>query len=96
MCYPQGKACELRALCQRTQTHTCREPRARALEDGDIVVNLGAVALGNALGDPYNVATLLLLELHKGIEDTKVELVQEGQLVQFHLQTEAGVVCRWP
>lgn len=66
-------------------THTCGEPWARALEDGDVVVNLGAVALGNALGNPYDVATFLLLELHKSVENTKVELVQEGQLVQFHL-----------
>lgn len=80
----------------QAHTHTCGEPWARVLEDGDVVVDLGSVALGDALRDPYNVATLLLLELHKGIENTKVELVQEGQLVQFHLQTQAGVVCRWP
>lgn len=66
------------------------------LEDRDIIVNLGAVALGNTLSNPHNVATLLLLELHKSIEDTKVELVQEGQLVQLHLWTKAGVVYRWP
>ena len=63
------------------------------LEDRDIVVNLGAVALGDALGNPH-VATLLLLELHKGVENTKVELVQKGQLVQFHLQTKERVVCK--
>lgn len=80
-------ACELWAWSQRTQTHThtCGEPGARALEDGDVVVNLGAMALGNALCNPHNVATFLFLELHKGVENTKVELVQEGQLVQFHL-----------
>lgn len=55
------------------------------LEDGDVVVDLGAVALGNALGNPHNVATFLLLEFHESVENTKVELVQEGQLVQFHL-----------
>jgi hypothetical protein len=65
------------------------------LEDRDVVVNLSTVALGDALSNPHNVATLLLLEFHKGIEDTKVELVQEGQLVQFHLWTETGVVYRW-
>lgn len=54
------------------------EPWSRVLEDRDVVVNLGPVALGNALGNPHNVATLLLLELHKGIENTKVELVQKG------------------
>lgn len=55
------------------------------LEDGDIVVDLGAVALGDALSNPHNVATFLFLKLHKGIKDTKVELIQEGQLVQLHL-----------
>lgn len=70
------------------------EPWSRVLEDRDVVVNLGPVALGDALGNPHNVATLLLLELHKGIENTKVELVQKGQLVQFHLQTQEGVVCK--
>lgn len=89
MCHPQDSN-ELWALSQCTQhTHT-REPQARVLEDGDIVVDLGAVALGDALGNPHDIATLLLLELHKSIEDTKMELVQEGQLVQFHLWT--GVV----
>lgn len=82
---PPGQAGKLWPWSQHTDTHSCGEPWARALEDGDVVVNLGAVALGNALSNPYNVATLLFLELHIGIEDTKVELVQEGQLVQFHL-----------
>lgn len=47
------------------------------LEDRDVVINLGPMALGDALGNPHNVATFLLLELHKGIENTKVELVPE-------------------
>lgn len=93
---PAGEAGELWSWSQHTKTHThLSGAGARPLEDGDIIVNLGAVALGDALGDPHNVATLLLLELHKGVEDTKVELVQEGQLVQFHLWTEAGMVCSW-
>ena len=33
----------------------------RRSEDGDIVVNLGSVALSNALADPDDVAALLLL-----------------------------------
>lgn len=45
------------------------------LKDGDVVVDLGAMALGNALSNPHNVATFLFLKLHKGIKDTKVELV---------------------
>lgn len=64
------------------------------LEDGNIVVDLGSMALGDALSNPHNVATFLFLKLHKGIKDTKVELVQEGQLVQLHLWTNAGVMHR--
>lgn len=52
------------------------------------------MALGNALSNPHNVATFLFLKLHKGIKDTKVELVQEGQLVQLHLWTDIGVIHR--
>ena len=69
---PQGKwvSCE---LCHSTRTHmyTCTgEPWSRVLEDRDVVVDLGPVALGDALGNPHDVATLLLLELHKGVENT--------------------------
>lgn len=85
---PQGRQVS-RGLCHSTQGHIL----VGSLEDGDVVVDLGTVPLGDALGNPHNVATLLLLELHKSVENTKVELVQEGQLVQFHLWTEAGVVC---
>ena len=54
-------------------------------EDGDVVVNLGPVALRNALADPDDVATLLLLQLEEGVEDSKVELLHESILVQPHL-----------
>lgn len=57
------------------------------LEDGNVVVDLGAVPLGDALGDPDNVPALLLLQLDVGVENTEVELVEEGQLIQLHLQT---------
>lgn len=43
--------------------------------------------LGNALGDPDDVPALLLLQLDVGVENTEVELVEEGQLIQLHLQT---------
>lgn len=55
-------------------------------EDGDVVVDLGAVPLGDALGDPHDVPAFLLLQLDVGVEDAEVELVEEGQLVQLHLQ----------
>lgn len=58
------------------------------LKDGNVVVDLGTVPLGNALCDPDNVPALLLLELDVGVENAKVELVQESQLVQLHLQRE--------
>lgn len=51
----------------------------------DVVVNLGAVALSNALGNPDNVAALLLLQLDVRVEDSVVELVHEGELVQVNL-----------
>lgn len=41
--------------------------------------------LGNALCDLHDVVALLLLQLHKGIEDSEVELIEECQLVQLHL-----------
>ena len=55
-------------------------------EDGDVVVDLGSVALGDALADPDDVAALLLLQLEEGVEDAKVELLHEGILVQPHLK----------
>ena len=55
------------------------------LKDGNIVVDLGAVPLGDALGDPDDVPALLLLQLDVGVEDAEVELVEEGQLVELHL-----------
>lgn len=57
----------------------------RGSKDGNVVVDLGAVPLSDALGDPDDVPALLLLQLDVGVEDTEVELVEEGQLVQFHL-----------
>lgn len=54
-------------------------------EDRNVVVDLGAVPLGDALGDPHDVPALLLLQLDVGVEDAEVELVEEGQLVELHL-----------
>lgn len=59
-------------------------------KDRNVVVDLGAVPLCDALGDPHNVPALLLLQLDVGVEDTEVELVEEGQLVQLHLQGGRG------
>lgn len=69
--------------------------RSRAeLEDGNVVVDLGPVPLGNALCNPHNVAALLLLQLHEGIEDSEVELVEEGQLVQLYLGKAQRRICQ--
>jgi len=64
------------------------------LEDGYVVVDLCAVLLGDALGDPDDVAALLLLELEVRVEDSEVELLQEGVHVQFHLVLEELVLQR--
>lgn len=55
-------------------------------KDGNVVVDLSAVPLGDALCDPDDVPALLLLQLDVGVENTEVELVEEGQLVQLHLR----------
>jgi hypothetical protein len=66
---------------ERTQPHAGGEQRKNS-EDGDEAVDLGSVSLGHTLGDPRNVATLLLLQFDVRVEHAKVELVQEGFLHQ--------------
>lgn len=55
-------------------------------KDRNVIVNLGAVPLGDTLCNPDDVPALLLLQLDVGIENTEVELVEESQLVELHLQ----------
>lgn len=43
------------------------------------------MALRNALGNPHNVADLLLLQFHVRVEHAEVELLHEGKLVEMHL-----------
>lgn len=76
-------------------------PRWRTLDGGwhlfknvDVVVNLGLVLLGNALADPNNVAALLLLQLHKCVEDSVVELLHKREAVQLHLVLKKLVLKR--
>lgn len=64
------------------------------LENGYVVVDLCAVLLGNALGDPDDVTALLLLQLEVCVEDTEVELLQKGVHVQLHLVLEELVLQR--
>lgn len=56
----------------------------------NVIVYLRSVSLCNALGNPHNVATLLLLQAHKRVEHTKVELLHEGLHINLHLQ----MVCQ--
>ena len=54
-------------------------------EDRNVAVDLGAVTLCDALADPDDVATLLLLQLDERVEDAEVELLHERVLHQQHL-----------
>jgi len=55
------------------------------VKNGDVVINLGLVVLGDTLGYPDDVATLLLLQLEEGVEDAEVELLHECVHVKLHL-----------
>lgn len=54
-------------------------------EDGDVVVYLGLSSLCHTLGDPDDVAALLLLQFDVGIKHAEVELLQEGEHVELDL-----------
>lgn len=58
------------------------------LQNRNIVVDLGAVLLRDALGDPDDVAAFLLLQLQVGVEDTEVELLHECVDVQLDLERD--------
>ena len=57
------------------------------LEDGDVAVDFGSVSLGDALADPDDVATLLLLQFDERVEGAEVKLLHKGVLHKQHLQT---------
>ena len=48
------------------------------------------MSLSDALRDPNDVTTLLLLQTNVRVEDTKVELLHEGLDVDLNLQGEGG------
>lgn len=54
-------------------------------EDGYVVVYLGLLSLCDALRNPDDVATLLLLQFDVGVKYSEVELLQESKCVQLHL-----------
>lgn len=60
--------------------------KGRCLKNRNVVVDLGAMPLSNALSDPHNVPAFLFLQLDVGVENTEMELVEERQFVQLHLQ----------
>ena len=65
------------------------------LEDIDeALVDLALLALADALGDPDDVADLLLLELEVRVEDAVPHLRLEGELVELHLLLEERVLER--
>jgi hypothetical protein len=64
----------------------CVSECVRNLQDWNVIVDLGAVLLRNAFGNPDDVATFLLLKLQVGIEDAEVELLHESVNVQFDLE----------
>lgn len=61
-----------------------------SLEDGYVVVYLGFLSLCDALRDPDDVATLLLLQFDVGVKYSEVELLQESKCVQLHLGEDKG------
>jgi len=62
----------------------------RGLEDGDVLVDLGLHVLADALGDPHNVANLLLLQLDQRVEDAVVEVLLERHFVDLDLVDVEG------
>jgi hypothetical protein len=71
-----------------------RKEGGGGLQDGYVVVDLGLVPLGDALGDPDNVSALLLLEAEVRVEDAVVELLEERVHVQLHLVLKELVLER--
>lgn len=64
------------------------------LKDADIVVQFIALLLANTLGNPHQVADLLLFELEVRAVDGVVELLVEGELVQVHFVFEERIFQR--
>lgn len=62
--------------------------RYLSLEDWYVVVYLGLLPLRDALSDPDDVTTLLLLQFDVGVEYSEMELLQENKCVQLHLEKD--------
>ena len=66
----------------------------RKLQDGNVVVDLGLVALSDALGNPHDVTAFLFLEAEIGVEDSVVELLQKR--VHVYRQDKQQEVLKMP
>ena len=58
------------------------------LEDRDVLRHLSLLSLHNTLGNPNDVADLLLLQLEVRVKHTVAELLQEAEFVQGHFVLE--------
>lgn len=65
------------------------------LENRNVVINLGTVLLGNTLSNPHNVAALLFLQFEVGIENSKVELVEESIDIEADFMLKELVLKRF-
>ena len=63
-----------------------------SIKNRDVVVNLGAMALCNAFGNPHHIPDFLLLQFHIRIKHTKVTLLHEGELVQVDLEQDRDII----
>ena len=56
------------------------------LQDRNVVINLSSLSLSDALGDPHNVPTFLLLQFNVRVENTVVKLLHEAVHVELDLK----------
>lgn len=73
------------SVCRCRDCTAFRQPPSWRLENRNVIVDLRAMLLRHAFGNPDDVAALLLLQLQVRVEDAKVELLDEREHVQFHL-----------
>lgn len=64
---------------------------ANCLEDWDVLRHLGLLSLHNTLGNPNNVADLLLLQLEVRVKHAVAELLHEAEFVQLHFVLEESL-----
>lgn len=58
------------------------------LQDWNVIVDFGAMLLGDAFSNPDNVSAFLFLQFQVRVEDTEVELLHECIHVQFDLKED--------